>query len=130
MKIVMGVPVHNGLNYTKLFFESLYNSMTIMDNVDEVKLFVIDNDSTDGTVEWIEANCLQTFPWGIVTKLIKLNGNYGTPKSFNTIFKEFDTLDADLCIFCNNDVVFSRGWLAGLLEFHKDFPEDLSYLIL
>ena len=127
MRITFGVTTRNQLNYTKLCLESFWKQW--FNNAPKdcfVDFVVADNDSTDGTVEYIK-NLVLLKKEGSLNNysftLINMGGNFGTPKSFNTIYKVFDNTKGDYCFFANNDVVFTENYIQNMLDFHKDFPE-------
>ena len=126
MKITFGITTRNCLNHTRLCLESFkdecWRMLTSSRSAESLDIYLVicDNDSTDGTVKFIDEfvpppNCSKHF--------IKLDKNYGTPHSFNSILKVFDETDSDLCFFSNNDVVYTPHFIEQMLEFYKDFPE-------
>jgi len=68
----------------------------IIENCSEAKLYVIDNNSTDCSVELI----LEKYP---DINLIRLDNNYGYAKGYNEGIKK---IDEDVVFFLNNDAVF------------------------
>lgn len=123
MKITFGITTRNCLNHTKLCLHSLSEVLIKSFPVDlYIDAVVCDNNSTDGTIEFLEEwKSKQLIP--SLFHIIKLDKNYGTPHSFNSIFKIFDETDSDLCFFSNNDVVYTPHFIEQMLEFYKDFPE-------
>lgn len=126
MRICIGVPVHNCLNYTKLTLFSFIKEH-LKRNYPPQEMFIdfviVDNASTDGTEEYIKEFVNNNPLDNVLFHYIKFDQNYGCSKSFNKIYECFDYVEADLCILINNDIVFSENWLDHLLEFYKDFPE-------
>ena len=74
---------------------------------------VADNGSTDGSVEWLEAE------WPAV-KLIRFDKNYGFTGGYNRAFQE---IDADYYVLINSDVRVSQGWLEPLIGFMEENPD-------
>ena len=74
---------------------------------------VADNGSTDGSVEWLEAE------WPAV-KLIRFDQNYGFTGGYNRAFLE---IDADYYVLINSDVRVSQGWLEPLIGFMEENPD-------
>jgi hypothetical protein len=74
---------------------------------------VADNGSTDGSVEWLQAE------WPDV-KLIRFDQNYGFTGGYNRAFLE---IDADYYVLINSDVRVSEGWLEPLISFMEENPD-------
>ena len=68
----------------------------VVKNCSDAVIYLIDNNSTDSSVEFINKN----YP-NIIT--IKLNNNYGYARGYNEAVKY---IDEDVIIFLNNDAVF------------------------
>ena len=68
----------------------------IIENCSEAKLYVIDNNSNDNSVELIS----EKYP---EINLIRLDNNYGYAKGYNLGIKK---IDEDVIFFLNNDAVF------------------------
>ena len=68
----------------------------IIENCSQAKIYVIDNNSTDYSVELI----LDKHP---EINLIRLDNNYGYAKGYNEGIKK---IDEDVIVFLNNDAVF------------------------
>lgn len=76
-------------------------------------IVVADNGSTDGSVDWLQAN------WpGIRT--LRFDKNYGFTGGYNRALRE---IDADYYVLLNSDVEVSEGWLAPLVGFLEEHPE-------
>jgi GT2 family glycosyltransferase len=90
----------------------------------DVKIFVADNGSTDGSVDFLKNH----FP---ETKLIELDRNYGFAGGYN---KALQQIEADFFVILNSDVEVSAGWLDAPIELLKReektaavAPKILSY---
>ena len=68
----------------------------VVKNCSDAVIYLIDNNSTDSSVEFINKN----YPDIII---IKLDNNYGYAKGYNEAVKY---IDEDVIIFLNNDAVF------------------------
>ncbi len=92
---------HNGIRWLK---ENLY---TVNKYSKAHRIVIIDNNSTDDSIEYIEAN----FP---NIKIKKHQYNYGFSKGYNRVLmKEFDL---EYFILMNNDVTVTPNWIEPMLE--------------
>ncbi len=111
MKTSVIIPNWNGQNLLEDCLSSLraqtYKNFEVM---------VVDNGSTDGSVQYIHSN----FP-GI--KVIELDKNYGFAKAINEGVKK--TL-AEYVVFLNNDTAVDKNWLAELVKLIEKHPEVFS----
>lgn len=89
----------NNLNYTKLCLESIRKYTP-----EPHEIIVVDNGSTDGTVEYLRAQP--------DVKLIEMNYNLGFALGNNRGIRE---AQGQYIVFLNNDVVVTEGWLARLV---------------
>ncbi len=103
-----------------------YNNIATIDNAvgsllkyteAPFRLYVVDNGSTDGTVELIEKN----YPEVI---LIKSGGNIGFGKGHNLIM---DKLDSDYHVIINPDIII-RDDVVSKLAAYLDENEDIGML--
>lgn len=110
----------NGISLLQKFIPILikYNSCNY-------QIYVIDNGSTDESVDWLQKN----YPDDI--KLITLNENYGFAKGYNEGLKQ---IESDYYILLNSDVAVSDNWCEPLIDFlekNKDYaalqPKILSF---
>jgi len=74
---------------------------------------VADNASTDGSVEWLEANYPQI-------DTVVFEKNYGFAGGYNRAFKE---IEADYYVLLNSDVEVAPGWIESLSDFMEDNPD-------
>lgn len=103
------IPVFNQLEYTKLCLISL-----TADRPDLSEIIVIDNGSTDGTGEFLRGMD------GI--SVISNKTNLGCAVAWNQGVR---SSDAEWVVILNNDVILSKGWLNGLMEFAEENGVDL-----
>ena len=101
----------NGLDKTRLCLES------VMRNTREpYELVVVDNASTDGTWEYLEA-VRERRP---STVLIRNDVNRGFPAGCNQALKQ---ATGQYIVFLNNDTIVTPGWLEGLIALSlHDWP--------
>jgi GT2 family glycosyltransferase len=111
-KAAIVIVTWNNLGYTRQCIESLLADQTWPNK----KLIVVDNASTDGTVEYLtdlsEENENVLF--------IANRENLGFAAGNNIGFKHLD--DSEYVVLLNNDTVVPKGWLANLLK-HLRNPE-------
>jgi GT2 family glycosyltransferase len=110
----------NGLGYLKMFL----NTVVRNSQSPYIDIYVADNGSTDGSAEWIEANCSEV-------KLIKLNGNNGFAGGYNLALEK---IEARYYVLLNSDIEVTEGWiqpLVDIMEINSDVascqPKILSY---
>lgn len=87
---------------------------------DAVSLFVADNGSTDGSVEWLEWR----YPHQEV-HLIKLDRNYGFTGGYNRAFEEISRRGGNFkyYLLLNSDVEVTEGWMDTLVDFMDSHPD-------
>ena len=111
MNVSMVILTWNGLELTKRCLESL----ALTDGIQDVTLIVVDNGSTDGTLEYLRERA------GMV--LIENGQNLGYGKAVNIGIQAAPPEDDVILI--NNDVEFvSPDWLAKLLEQAATYPDQ------
>lgn len=98
----------NCLDYTKACVQSILDTTNTA-----AKIIIIDNASTDGTVEWLrqQDNILH----------IENTTNLGFSTSYNI---GLELVNTDYVVLSNNDVVYSPGWLHRLIDtasIHESF---------
>ena len=95
---------YNQLKYTKECLESLYENTKI-----KFETIIVDNASVDGTREYLQnfANEKKN------VKLIFNENNLGFPTAVNQGIK---ASDGNYIVIANNDIVFTKRWLEGLLK--------------
>ncbi len=104
--MVIGIPNWNGKNVIDECLDSIYE----LTDYETFSVTVVDNGSTDGSVEMIENHYNEV-------KLIKNNSNRGVPRAFNQIIESARTNDADFIILMNSDIeVQNPDWMSNLIE--------------
>jgi len=92
---------YNGESYLETYLPSISYSST--NNFD---LTVIDNNSTDASIEFVEQ-------WYPEIKLIRLQNNYGFAEGYNRGTKN---IDSKYLVFLNSDVEVNMNWLDPLIR--------------
>jgi len=101
----------NGIEYLKKFLEGVVNNS----NVPGTAIYLADNGSTDGSVEW----AIHNFP-GVNT--LKLNKNHGFAGGYNLALSQ---IEAEYYLLLNSDIEVTDGWLLPLLN-HMDSNPDVA----
>ena len=82
-------------------------------SMDEAEVWVADNDSTDGSLAWLERECP-------AVRTLKLDTNYGFAEGYNRALRQ---IEAEYYVLLNSDVAVTPGWLTPLLGFMESHPE-------
>jgi GT2 family glycosyltransferase len=98
----------NGKHLLKKFLPELLDK-----SKDQGKLFVIDNNSTDDSVNYIKSNFKNV-------TIVKNSKNLGYAGGYNEGLKK---IKADLYCLINNDVEVSQGWLSPIINEFKSNPK-------
>jgi GT2 family glycosyltransferase len=94
------IPVHNAMLYTAWCLESIdYHTP------EPHEVIVVDNGSTDGTVDWVVARDRGG--------LIRNRENLGFARAAN---QGMAAASGDTVVVLNNDTLVTKGWLAALLR--------------
>lgn len=104
MDVTIVIPLFNQLTYTKICLESLKATVG-----ERVRILLIDNGSTDGTVEYL-ADCT-----GV--SVISNPANLGCAGAWNQGVRESDS---EWVVILNNDVILAPGWLEGLVGYAEE----------
>ena len=102
----------NGIDFLKKFLPTVirYSSDS------ETGIYVADNGSTDGSVEYLVANYT-----GI--KVIELGANHGFAGGYNLAFEK---IDATYYLLLNSDIEVTEGWLSPLVHNMDSNPDVAS----
>ncbi len=79
----------------------------------EADLIVVDNGSTDGSVEWIRTNCPDV-------RVISFARNYGFAEGYNRAISQ---TRYPYTLLLNSDVQVRAGWWQPLLRFMQTYPK-------
>ena len=106
----------NGKDFMKKFIPLI---LSRTDFSDGSALYVADNGSQDGSVEWIR----ETWPGGEV-RLVCMDRNYGFTGGYNRAFAEIERSGAqfDYYLLLNSDIEVTDGWLGELEHFMDSHP--------
>lgn len=96
----------NQLDFTEICLESIIEATT-----ENYELIIIDNGSTDGTVEFLRQHPS--------VKLIENNENVGFAAACN---QGIAMAKGNYILFLNNDTLVTYGWLSHLLRWMKENP--------
>ncbi|MCK5417713.1 MAG: glycosyltransferase, partial [Desulfobacterales bacterium] len=96
----------NQIDYTKKCIESVFKHTK-----EHFELIVVDNGSSDGTVEYLQSELRDRRP-GIRIKILQNKNNLGFAAGNN---QGMAKARGDYILLLNNDVVVTRGWLQRLL---------------
>lgn len=95
------------LNYNGTeMLESYLPMIEYSSSRDDIEIVVIDNHSTDDSVEYLEE-------WHPEIKVISLSKNYGFAEGYNRGLLE---IDSEYVVFLNSDVLVTENWLDPILE--------------
>lgn len=102
----------NGLNDTKEFYESVMNTVS-----ESFELIIIDNGSTDGTIEWVQSLKIKHNLKKINLKLVE---HTGFSEAVNIGINEAST---QYPIVCNNDIIVTPGWIENTVDCLIEYSE-------
>lgn len=97
---------YNGLKFTPKFVQSLYAN-----TVHPFRLIVVDNQSTDGSAEWLEF-ARRSYPNMTVVYSEQLNSGFSHGNNQGLEFAKSRVV----CLINNDIVVNQKGWLTELLR--------------
>lgn len=98
--VTMLVPNYNGEKYLK----SCLNSLLATD-YPNFRVIVVDNGSTDNSVEFIKKN----YP---TVRMIRNNENLGYARAINVAM---ESVESEYVVFLNNDIIVESNWLRQLM---------------
>lgn len=109
MNLLVCLITYNRLEYTKKTLESIRNTLFV-----PFRIIVVDNNSTDGTREWLEAN---------EENFIINDKNYYPGKACNIGWETgLEEYDATHLMRCDNDMVFEEHWGQLAEEYFEAIP--------
>jgi GT2 family glycosyltransferase len=104
----------NGKHFMQQFLAQVASSIEICG--DGAKLFVADNGSTDGSVEWLRAAVPQA-------ELIAFDTNYGFTGGYNRALR---LIKAEYYVLLNSDIEVTDNWLQPLVQYLDRHPETAA----
>lgn len=111
-KIAVVILNWNGLEWLQKFLGTVVRFSLNNDTV----VYVADNGSTDGSVEWISRNVKEV-------RIIRLTKNHGFAGGYNLALKQ---IDARFYILLNPDVEVTEGWIIPLIRYLENNPDVAS----
>lgn len=119
-KIAIVILNFNGVQLFDTFLPSVIRNSAL----ENVKIYLADNGSTDNSIETIQKKFSSV-------QIIDLKKNHGFAEGYNRALKE---VEADYFVLLNSDVEVTPGWLEKCLELFRDNkkiaavqPKILSY---
>ncbi|TDX86913.1 glycosyltransferase family 2 protein [Epilithonimonas xixisoli] len=106
MTVAIAILNWNGKKWLEKFLPSVILHST------EAELYVIDNDSTDDSVQFLKSN----FP---SVKIIQNNSNSGFAKGYNDGLK---SIKADIFCLLNSDVEVTENWISPITKLFSEDP--------
>ncbi len=94
------------LNWNGLKMLQTYLSNVVAMSADSADIWVADNFSTDGSMEWVVNNHPEV-------RTIQLDKNYGFAEGYNRALRDIDT---QYMVLLNSDVEVTEGWLTPLVR--------------
>jgi hypothetical protein len=92
----------NGIAYLKMFLGKVVK----FSSGDGTVIYIADNGSTDGSVDWVEENFANI-------RIIRFGTNHGFPGGYNLAL---DQVEADYYVLLNSDIEVTKGWLEPLIK--------------
>lgn len=108
MKIAVVILNWNGLSMLQRFLPSVVEYSR-----NEAEVFVADNASTDGSLDWLKAHFPQVHR-------VVLDRNYGFAEGYN---RALMAIEAQYYVLLNSDVAVTHHWLIPLVEFMDNHPD-------
>lgn len=109
MRIGIVIINWNGINLLKKYLKG------IIENSDDSKIYVIDNNSSDDSISYLKQNFSEI-------EIISLDKNYGFAEGYNIGIKEVK--EEYICII-NNDIQVTKNWLDPIREKIKKYPTSI-----
>ncbi|GCD79778.1 glycosyltransferase family 2 protein [Schleiferia thermophila] len=106
MEVAVAVLAYNNLNHLMRYLPDLISCSQ------NARVVVIDNGSTDGSVEWIREHCP-------AVDVIELGNNFGFADGYNRGLKQ---IKSDVYLLINSDVRVNKGWLEPLTNWLEKEP--------
>lgn len=101
------------LNWNGLHMMERYLPSVIQHKIEGAEVYVADNASTDGSMQWLH----ERFP-SVIT--IGLDKNYGFADGYNRALRQ---IEAEYYLLLNSDVEVGEGWLQPLVAFMDEHSE-------
>lgn len=99
----------DALEYTKTTISSLFKTTPNY----SYRLTIIDNNSKPDTTEYLK---FIRPPNNVKMEIIYNNSNIGIGSAYNQGLEKSTENNCKYTVFCNNDLLFSDGWLEKMLD--------------
>jgi len=118
VKIAIIIPIHNGLEYTKICLKSLYESINNSSIKDNISIIIVDDGSIDGSADWIKSN----YPEFII---LKGDGNLWWSGGVNLGTRyALNNLKSDYILLWNNDIKPDIKYFSNLFVIIENLDDD------
>lgn len=116
MKLLIALITHNRLDYTQRTLRNLLKTIEV-----PYHLVVVDNASTDGTVEWLKGHEKRNKIDQIIFNSENLYPGEATNKGWEQGLKEYP--EATHLMRLDNDMSFEQGWDIEAEDYFNKIPE-------
>ena len=99
----------NGIDFLKKFLDFTWERS----NTENSKVYLVDNGSSDGSVDWANA----TFP---ELEIIRFETNLGFAGGYT---RALAMIEAEYYVLLNTDIEVTEGWLDPVIRYMDDNPE-------
>lgn len=113
MKLLIVLVTHNRLEYSQRTLKELKDTLQVPHWI-----MIIDNNSTDGTKEWLQETSLGN---SVILNPSNLYPGRATNKGWEFGLVHFP--EATHLMRCDNDMTFKKGWDLKAEEYFKKIPE-------
>lgn len=110
-KVAVVILNWNGLHYLKSFLPKVCEY-----SIPEAEVWVIDNDSSDDSLKYIETEHPEV-------KVVQLDSNLGFANGYN---KGLESIEADYYVLLNSDVEVSKDWISPVISFLESDNEMVA----
>jgi len=101
------VPIHNGWEFTEKFLISYYKSLSLSPIKDKCTLIIVDDGSTDGSVEWISEH----YP---DVRVLRCSGDLWWSASINMALNHIRDMTFTHFLLFNNDNILDINYFSNL----------------
>lgn len=106
--VAVAILNYNGRHYLEQFLPKVFQSQ-----YENFQIYVIDNCSTDDSLEWLAANYPEV-------EVIALDQNYGFAEGYN---KGLRKIGAPYYILLNSDIEVTENWIQPIIQLMETFPD-------
>ncbi len=116
MKLSIVIPNYNGFDLLKKNLPKVLEIVSL-ENKGETEIVVVDDASTDGSVDYLDSFAKKADKKKAVIKILKNKKNLGFSRSIN---KAIEQIFSEVFILLNSDVHPEKGFLSPLLKHFED----------